>query len=80
MWFEKGVSHRDTSKPAAWSKKPLRLQVAIILAANKHKTDYWELIKPKFQDRYLAEADRLIEGQGQEKRRQGQGRGREVAA
>ncbi len=63
IWFDKGVDHRKTGKSGAgqkWGRKPLRLKIAIILAANRHHVDIWELLRPDPQENYLREADRLI--------------------
>jgi hypothetical protein len=61
--FDKGVAHRNISQ-AAWREKPLRLQLAIVLAANKNRVDAWELVRPECQAAHLAEADGVIEGGG----------------
>ena len=60
IWFKPGMEHRHTGKKSLWAKKPLRVQLAIILAANHQGGDWWELIKSKAQERYLAEAEELI--------------------
>jgi hypothetical protein len=60
LWFDEGVDRRDTGPKSRFCKKPLRLQLAIILAANKNKVDAWELVKPECQAVHLAEADRLL--------------------
>ena len=60
IWFDPGVDHRNTGPKTLWAKKPLRLQVAIILAASRHRGDYWELLLSEPRKRYLEQADRLI--------------------
>lgn len=65
VWFEKGISHRSTGPFSPWASKPLRLKVAIILAANATakawiKADVWELLTPACQEKWLAAADRRI--------------------
>ena len=77
IWFDKGVDRRDTGLRSPFRKKPLRLQIAIILAANRNKVDAWELVKPEYQAAHLAEADRLL-AEGVSIKRQG-GQGRDLA-
>ena len=60
IWFAPGVEHRGTGPRTLWAKKPLHLQVAIILAANRHRGDYWELLLPEARERYLEKAEALI--------------------
>ena len=40
IWFKPGMEHRHTGKKSLWVKKPLRLQLAIILAANHQGGDW----------------------------------------
>jgi len=58
-WFNEGLEHRQTGAKSSWATKPRRLQIAIILAANRLGMDVWDLVKPEWQARYLDQADRL---------------------
>ena len=60
LWFDKGVDHRSTGLKTSWCRKPLEMQIAVILSANRLRGDYWELIKPKYQTEYLEAAKKLI--------------------
>jgi hypothetical protein len=61
LWFDPGVDHRTTGDNARWAKKPFRVQVAIVLAANKHGVDRWELLTEDAQLHFLAQADALLQ-------------------
>ena len=74
IWFNEGVDHRDTGPKSRFRKKPARLQIAIILAANRNKVDAWELVGPECQAAHLAEADRLLSDGACVARQGGQGR------
>lgn len=60
IWFDVGVVHRHAGANTSWARKARRLQAAIILAANRHRADIWELLKPEWQSQYLHQADRLL--------------------
>ena len=58
--FNPGVEHRHTGNQSLWAKKPPRLQLAITLAANRHRIDIWELLKKTAQECYLAQAGSML--------------------
>ncbi len=58
--FNPGVEHRHTGNQSLWAKKPPRLQLAITLAANRHRIDIWELLKKTAQECYLTQAGSLL--------------------
>ena len=60
LWFDEGVDRRDTGSKSLWVQKPPTLQAAIILAANRHGVDLWELLTVEAQQRYLKDAARLV--------------------
>jgi hypothetical protein len=63
FWFDEGVDHRTTGKSGSgqkWQRKPLRLKLAIVLAANALRVDAWELLTEESRQNFLARADRLL--------------------
>jgi hypothetical protein len=66
LWFDPGVACRDTTVVrkghlTRWGKKTLRIMIAIVLAANKHGVDRWELLTEDAQLHFLAQADALLQ-------------------
>jgi hypothetical protein len=78
LWFEKGVVHRKTGPNASFWSKPPELQAAIILAANRHRGDWWELLNPEAREEYLAEGRHLVSKGLYKARRARRGEGADV--
>jgi len=61
IWFDPDVINRHTDR-VEWKSKPLRLRMAIILAANASllRADMWELLTERCRQQFHSETGRIL--------------------